>query len=245
MPDSSDAVADLKFGFALKAGWGCGKLLAGAVSGRAVQKGRAHEILNASPKVRIAHSSAGRAMVAGPVTPQSQQTRMITAQTGAKTIKVAALLAAFILVFGATAQANCFKSVSLGEYPLGEWSDAGRTWVVSDTVGSFSDAITTQSALETQKDTLIAQCSTKGKAVIAAVEQRLNRQKANIGPEFDATCTVSPICLMIRDITIGSREYEIDQEIGRMQAWYQGSIGRCQSHFNYTFNTLSPRLCPQ
>jgi len=139
--------------------------------------------------------------------------------------------------------ANCFKLVSLGEYPLGEWSDAGRTWVVSDTVGSFSDAITTPSALKTQKDTLIAQCSTKGKAVIADVEQRLNKQKANLGPEFDKTCTDTIFCPLIRDISIQARESEIEQEIGRMQAWYQGSIERCKSHFNYMFNTLNPHLC--
>ncbi len=139
--------------------------------------------------------------------------------------------------------ANCFKSVSLGEYSLGEWSDAGRTWVESDTVGSFSDVITTQSALVTQRDNLVSQCSTKGKAVIAAVEQRLNKQKANLGPEWDAACGDETFCLMVRDISIRSREQEIDREIGRMQAWYQGSIERCKGHFNYAFNMLSPHLC--
>ncbi|MCY4186539.1 MAG: hypothetical protein OXC82_10575 [Rhodobacteraceae bacterium] len=139
--------------------------------------------------------------------------------------------------------ANCFQSVSLGEYPLGEWSDAGRTWVVSDTVGSFSDAITTQSALETHKNTLIAQCSTKGNAVIAAVEQRLNEKRAGLGAEFDRTCTNSLFCSMIRDITIQSREYEIDREIGKMKSWYKLSIEKCVMHFNYTFDVLNPRLC--
>jgi len=139
--------------------------------------------------------------------------------------------------------ADCFKSVSLGEYPLGEWSDAGRTWVVSDTVGSFSDAIKTQAALVENKNMLIAQCSTKGNAVIAAVEQRLNDRKAGLGAEFDAWCTDSLFCSMIRDITIQSREQEIDREISRMRSWYKFSIEKCGDHFNYTFNTLSPRLC--
>jgi len=139
--------------------------------------------------------------------------------------------------------ANCFKSVALGEYAIGEVSDLGCTWVVSDTVGSFSDAITTQSALEAQRDVLIAQCSTKGKAVIADVEQRLNAQRPAFATEFDATCTTQPICSMVRDITIKSRNQEVDREIGRMQAWYTASIERCKGHFNYTFNILNPRLC--
>ncbi len=152
---------------------------------------------------------------------------------------------ALVLGFGTLplAHANCFQSVSLGEYPLGEWSDAGRTWVVSDTVGSFSDAFTTLSALQTQKTALLGECSTKGNAVIAAVEKRLNARRANLGAEFDQTCTDSFFCPMIRDITIQSREDEIDREIGRMQAWYGLSIDKCKSHFNYAFNTLSSSLC--
>ncbi len=155
------------------------------------------------------------------------------------------LLTGFVLAFGGAAHANCFDSVSLGEYPLGEWSDAGRTWVVSDTVGSFSDAVTTRSAAQTQRDTLIGQCSTKGKAVMAEIERRLNAKKAGFGAEFDRTCTTFPICSMIRDISIRSREQEIEQEIGRMQAWYGVRIDRCEDHFNYTFNTLSPLMCSQ
>ncbi len=152
-----------------------------------------------------------------------------------------------VLVLGSAAlpvvHAGCFQSLSLGAYPLGEWSDAGRTWVVSDTVGSFSDAFSTQSALEAQKNTLIAQCSTKGNAVIADVEQRLNARRAGLGAAFDATCTDSAFCPLVRDMTIKAREQEIDTEIGRMKSWYQASIEKCKGHFNYTFNTLSPRLC--
>ncbi len=158
---------------------------------------------------------------------------------------LAALLFAFMPVFGGTAHANCFKSVSLGEYPLGEWSDAGRTWVVSDTVGSFSDAFTTQSELRAQRDALIGQCSAKGNAVIAEVEKRLNERKADLGAEFDRTCTDLAFCPLVRDISIQSREREIDQEISRMQSWYRASIDRCEGHFNYMFNTLSPRICSQ
>ncbi len=139
--------------------------------------------------------------------------------------------------------ANCFKSASLGEYPLGEWSDASRTWVESDTVGSFYDSFATQSALEEHKDTLIAQCSTKGNALKNTVAQRLNQRKANLAAEFDQWCTTEPICSMVRDITIRSGEQEIDQEIGRMQAWYDVRIEKCKGHFNYAFNTLNPRLC--
>jgi len=139
--------------------------------------------------------------------------------------------------------ANCFKSVSLGEYPLGEWSDAGRNWVVSDTVGSFSDVVTTQSVLKVEKDNLIAQCDTKGKAVIADVEKRLTERKTNLGTEFDKTCTDAIFCPMIRDITIQSHESDIDREIGRMKAWYGKSIEKCKNHFNYAFNLLNPRLC--
>jgi len=160
-------------------------------------------------------------------------------------IKLMALLAAFIPVFGGTVHANCFKSVSLGEYALGEWSDAGRTWVVSGTVGSFSDAFTTRSALQTQRDTLIDQCSTEGNAVISDVRKRLNDRRAGLGAEFDRTCTDAIFCPLVRDISIQSREHEIDQEIGRMQSWYQASIGRCKGHLNYTFTTLSPRICSQ
>ncbi len=160
-------------------------------------------------------------------------------------MKLMALLAAFIPAFGGAVHANCFKSLSLGEYPLGEWSDAGRTWVVTDTVGSFSDAFTTLSALQTQRDTLIDQCSTKGNAVIAEVRKRLNERKAGLGAEFDKTCTDLVFCPLVRDISIQSREREIDQEIGRMQVWYQASISRCEGHFNYMFNTLSPRICSQ
>jgi len=158
-------------------------------------------------------------------------------------IKVMSLLTGFILAFGGAAHANCFKSVSLGEYSLGEWSDADRTWVVSGTVGSFSDVVTTRSAAETNRDTLITQCSTKGKEVIADIEKRLNKPRAGFAAEFDKSCTDSVICPMIRDITIQSRGYEIDREIGRMQAWYGASIERCKGHFNYTFNILSPRMC--
>ncbi len=160
-------------------------------------------------------------------------------------IKRPLLLAGFILVFAGTAHANCFEQISLGEYPLGEWSDAGRTWVVSDTVGSFSDFVTTLSAAETQKDTLIGQCSEKGNAVIAEVEKRLNERKTGLGTEFDKTCTDSVICPMIRAITIQSQEREIDQEIGRMKSWYRAGIDRCERHFNYMFNTLSRLLCSQ
>ena len=160
-------------------------------------------------------------------------------------IKLATLLAGFILAFGGTAQADCFPSVSLGEYALGEWSDADRTWVVSDTVGSFSDVVTTLSAAEANRDTLIEQCSTKGNAVIAEVERRLNEKKAGLGAAFDEWCTDSIICPMIRDMTIQSREHEINHEIGKMTSWYGVSIGRCEDHFRYTFNTLSPRLCSQ
>ncbi len=165
-------------------------------------------------------------------------------QAVARTAGPVALVAAFILAFGGTAHANCFKSASLGEYPLGEWSDAGRTWVVSDTVGSFSEAFTTRSALQSQRDTLTGECSTKGNAVIAAVEGRLNDRKAGLGAEFDRTCT-EVFCPMFRDISIQSREQEIDREIGRMKAWYNASIGRCEGHFNYMFNTLSPLMCSQ
>ena len=172
-------------------------------------------------------------------------TTLSAAETEAMNMKRLSLLAGFIPVFGGTAQATCFESVSLGEYPLGEWSDAGRTWVVSDTVGSFSDVVTTLSAAETQRDVLLDQCSEKGNAVIAEVERRLNERKAGLGAEFDRTCTDPVFCPMVRDITIRSREHEIDQEIGRMRSWYRASIGRCEEHFNYTFNTLSPRLCPQ
>jgi len=97
--------------------------------------------------------------------------------------------------------------------------------------------------LETHKNTLIAQCSTKGNAVIAAVEQRLNEKRAGLGAEFDRTCTNSLFCSMIRDITIQSREYEIDREIGKMKSWYKLSIEKCVMHFNYTFDVLNPRLC--
>ncbi|MCY3982505.1 MAG: hypothetical protein OXC72_05510 [Roseovarius sp.] len=139
--------------------------------------------------------------------------------------------------------ASCFPSVSLGEYPLGEWSDAGRTWVISDTVGSFSDYFTTQSELETHKNTLMAECSTKGNEVIAAVEQKLNERKAGLGAEFDRTCTNTLICPMIRDITIQFQENEIESEIDRMKSWYESRIGMCQSNFNHVFNTISPYLC--
>ena len=159
-------------------------------------------------------------------------------------IKHLSFLIGFILVlFGGTVQADCFKSASLGEYPLGEWSDANRTWVVTDTVGSFSDAVTTLSALQTQKDTLINQCSTKGKAVITEVEKRLTERKAGIAAKFDRTCDNDFICPMIRDISIQSQEEEVDREIGRMQAWFEISINRCKGHFNYAFNILSPRIC--
>ncbi len=160
-------------------------------------------------------------------------------------LKLVSLLAGSILAFGGVAQANCFNSVSLGEYPLGEWSDANRTWVVSDTVGSFSDVVTTLSAAETRRDALIEQCSTKGKAVVAEVERRLNDRKAGLGAEFDKTCDDPIICPMIRDISIRSRGQEIEREIGRMQAWYEMNIGKCKGHFNYTFNTLSPLICSQ
>ncbi len=159
--------------------------------------------------------------------------------------KLMSLLTGLILTFGGAAHASCFNSVSLGEYPLGEWSDANRTWVESDTVGSFSDVVTTLSAARTQKDELVTQCSTKGNAVVAAVEKRLNDRKTGLGAEFDKTCTDSFICPMIRDISIQSREQEIDREIGRMQAWYEMNIGKCKGHFNYTFNTLSPLICSQ
>ncbi len=158
---------------------------------------------------------------------------------------LATLLTGFVLTFGGAAHASCFASVSLGEYPLGEWSDASRTWVESDSVGSFSDVVTTRSAAETERDALIEQCSTKGKAVVAAVETRLNTRRAGLGAEFDRTCTDAVICPMIRDISIKSREREIDREIGRMQAWYQMRIGNCEAHFKYTFNTLSPLMCSQ
>ena len=160
-------------------------------------------------------------------------------------LKRLSLLAGFILVFGGTAQATCFESVSLGEYPLGEWSDAGRTWVVSDTVGSFSEVVTTLSAAETRRDVLLDQCSEKGNAVIAEVEKRLNERKAGLGAEFDRTCTDPVFCPMVRDITIRARQNEIDREVGRMTSWYRERIGRCEAHFGYMFDTLSPRLCSQ
>ena len=167
----------------------------------------------------------------------------ITARTGTRTFRLAGLLAAFVLGFGGTAHASCFPSVSLGQYGLGEWSDAGRTWVVSDTVGSFSDAVTTRSAAQTSRDTLIGQCSTKGNAVIAEVEKRLSARRAGLGAKFDRTCTDAVFCPMVRDITIQSQQQEIDQEIARMKSWYGASIDRCKGHFNYVFNTLSPLLC--
>ncbi len=160
-------------------------------------------------------------------------------------INLVSLLAGFILAFGGTAQADCFPSVSLGEYPLGEWSDADRTWVVSDTVGSFSDVVTTRSEAATSRDTLIEQCSTKGNALITKVESRLNEKKAGLGAEFDEQCTDAVICPMIRDMTIESRENEIDREIDRMKSWYGGRIDRCRDHFNYKFNTLSPLMCSE
>ncbi len=139
--------------------------------------------------------------------------------------------------------ANCFKSISLGEFPLGEWSDAGRTWVESDMVGSISDTFTTKSALETQKNTLLGQCTTKGNAVIAKVEERLNQRKAGLGAEFDKWCTDTFFCPMVRDISIQSRTNEIDQEIVRMKGWYKTNIEKCKQHFNYMHNTLSTHLC--
>ena len=159
--------------------------------------------------------------------------------------KLMSLLTGLVLTFGGAAHASCFNSVSLGEYPLGEWSDANRTWVESDTVGSFSDVVTTLSAAVTQRDALIQQCSRKGNALVAAVEKRLNDRKAGLGAEFDKTCDDLIICPMIRDISIRSREQEIEREIGRMQAWYEMNIGKCKGHFNYTFNTLSPLICSQ
>ena len=161
-----------------------------------------------------------------------------------KHVKYICVLMTSVLALGAAAaQADCFKSVSLGEYSLGEWSDAGRTWVVSDTIGSFSDVVTTVSAAQIHRDTLIGQCSTKGNAVIAEIERRLNEQKAGLGAAFDRECGDGIFCAMIREISIQSREYEINREIAKMKGWYQVSIERCEDHFNYTFDTLSPRMC--
>jgi len=160
-------------------------------------------------------------------------------------IKLLSFLAGVILIFGGTVQASCFKSVSLGEYPLGEWSDADRTWVESDTVGSFSEVVTTLSAAQTQRDLLSDQCSKKGKALIDAIEKRLIARKANVSVEFDRKCNDTFFCPMIRDISIRSQEREIESESGRMHLWYASRIDRCKEHFNYTFNILSPRLCSQ
>lgn len=101
----------------------------------------------------------------------------------------------------------------------------------------YYDAIRTGST----ENTLLEQCSTKGNAVIAAVEQRLNKRKENLGAEFDEWCTDPLFCQMVRDLTIQSRENEIDREIGRMKAWYGLSIEKCVEHFNYAFSKLSPK----
>ncbi|MCY4258963.1 MAG: hypothetical protein OXC91_01695 [Rhodobacteraceae bacterium] len=158
-------------------------------------------------------------------------------------IGLMALLGGFILAFSGAAHANCFPSLTLGDYPLGEWSDADRTWVVSDTVGSSSDYLTTQSAAQAHRDALLEECSTKGNAVIAEVEGRLNERKAGLGAEFDRTCTDMIFCPMVRDTAIQFQENEIDREIDRMKTWYQGRINSCKDHFNYRYNTLSPLIC--
>jgi len=149
------------------------------------------------------------------------------------------------LITTAAHASSCFNSLPLGEFPLGEWSDANRTWVESDTVGSFSDTSESVSALRTQRDTLLKQCSEKAEALIDKVEKRLNDRKDNLGTEFDKTCTDPIICPMIRDTQILSQTQEIEREIGRMKSWFNSRINDCKDGVNYAFNILSPLMCSQ
>jgi len=141
------------------------------------------------------------------------------------------------------AYASCFPSVSLGTYNLGEWSNADRSWVISDTVGDFDDRVSTKAELLKQKNKLVESCETKGKALITKAKEYFTEKKNNLGTQYDATCGEGELCQQLRSAWIQQESNAIDEHVEDMEDWYTGNIATCKSNFEGVYNTLVDHLC--
>ncbi len=167
---------------------------------------------------------------------------------GGMNMPMRTILLCVLLGFSPLPVMACFSSITLGTYNLGEWSGVagGTAWKVSDTVGSASDTASSAADLESQKNTLIGQCDTKGNALIAGAKSNLLAKKNALGADFDKTCD-DPFCQMFREtfrsLWIESEGRSIDNEIDRMAQWYTNNISLCKQHFTGRYNTLQPHMC--
>ncbi len=153
------------------------------------------------------------------------------------------LIAIAIMSLPGLAYSACFPSITLGQTTLGEWSNLDRSWVISATVGDYNSRASSKSELLTERNRLQALCETEGKRLISEGEKHFTAWKEGAADRFDASCTQEPICSEIRDITVQAEKDSIDDEIGRLRAWYQGNIQKCKSHFTGVYNMVAGLLC--
>jgi len=154
------------------------------------------------------------------------------------------ILAAIVAItLPGLAHAACFPSITLGQFGLGEWSNADRTWVISDTVGDFSNRAGSRSELAQHKNRLVLSCDTKGKALIAQAETYFQGVKDDLSEEFDAACDAGPACSAMKSLWVQSETASIDDHVAKMRTWYQGNIKRCKRHFKGVYRASKNHLC--
>jgi len=144
-----------------------------------------------------------------------------------------------------SAYSACFPSISLGEYGLGEWSNADRSWVISATVGDYNDRVESKADLAKQRNKLVESCETKGNDLIKKAEDYFEAKRDNLASDYDDNCEEGDLCEdeTIRDLWIASETDAINDHIEEMKAWYKNNISSCKSHFKGVYNELVDKLC--
>jgi len=137
----------------------------------------------------------------------------------------------------------CFSSLSLGSYPLGEWSNGDGTWTISDTVGDGDDRATSKEELLADRDQHVVSCETKGKNLISKAENYFQTRINGLAAEFDASCTAGPFCPVFRTLWVEQETSAINAHVANMRTWYQDRIESCKSHFNTQYGQLVGYLC--
>jgi len=155
---------------------------------------------------------------------------------------VAVTLATAMSLLG-LAWAACFPSITLGEFNLGEWSNADRTWVISDKVGDFNDRASSRSELRQHRNRLVRSCETKGQNLITQAETHFNGVKDGLSDSFNASCDAGALCGEFRVLWVQAETASIDDHVATMRTWYQDNIKKCKGHFRGTFNVLKKQVC--
>lgn len=81
----------------------------------------------------------------------------------------------FFLFVPVSSFSACLKKATLGEFHLGEWSDADRTFFISDTVGNVNRKVSAKNLKKRYKK-LLRQCDKKARRLIIQGEDHFPEQ---------------------------------------------------------------------